>query len=110
MASKRNRSGAEIRLERPVNERRVATYMRLMDAEELVAQARYEHGASDEEIMDAYERSEPETATFESEDELYLVTLGRYVAALGGVLEVRAVFPECSVVVLREPDTENGQP
>jgi hypothetical protein len=40
----------------------------------------------------------------EQEEDVYLSTLARYVAALGGHLEVLAVFPEETVTVLREPD------
>ncbi len=108
MAAKELKSWDEIRGDRPLNERRVATYERLMDAEELIAHARYEHGVSDETILDALCVSEPQGVRFEDEDELYLTVLGRYVAALGGVLELRAVFPEGSVVVLSEPEGESA--
>ncbi len=109
MAGRRTRSWEEVRRTQPLNERRVSTYVRLMDAEELVAGARYEHGVSDDAIMAALAASEPESVSFEDEDELYLVTLGRYVAALGGTLELRAVFPEGSVIVLREGDQGDGR-
>jgi hypothetical protein len=108
LAAKKVKSWEEIRSETPLNERRVAAYERLMDAEELIAHARYERGVSDETILDALEASEPEGAHFEHEDELYLTVLGRYVATLGGVLELRAVFPEGTVVVLSEPEGQSG--
>jgi hypothetical protein len=39
----------------------------------------------------------------EPKDDFYISTLARYVMALGGYLEVRAVFPEETVTLLREP-------
>jgi transcriptional regulator with XRE-family HTH domain len=38
--------------------------------------------------------SQPNISKIERNDDLYLSTLGGYVAALGGRLEVRAVFPD----------------
>jgi hypothetical protein len=108
LAAKKLKSWEEIRGDTPLNERRVATYERLMDAEELIAHARYEHGVSDETILGALCVSEPQGARFDDEHELYLTVLGRYVAALGGLLELRAVFPEGAVVVLREPEGESA--
>jgi hypothetical protein len=37
---------------------------------------------------------------------VYLDALMRYVAALGGHLEVRAVFPDETITLLREPPSE----
>ena len=38
------------------------------------------------------------------EPDLYLTTLTRFVAALGGHVEVRAVFPEETITVRRDPE------
>jgi hypothetical protein len=40
----------------------------------------------------------------EAEDDIYLTTLTRFVAALGGHVEVRAVFPEETITVRQDPD------
>ena len=85
MASKRTKSWEVIRGQKLLNDDRVATYERLMDAEERIAQARSRRGESEA-------------------DDLYLGTLARYVAALGGHLEVLAVFPDETITVRREPD------
>ena len=103
MADRRARPWEEVRRQRAVNQKRVATYERLMDAGDRIAEALYRAGVSDETIMAALAASEPEGASFEHELDLYLVTLARYVAALGGQLELRAVFPDQVVVLGSQP-------
>jgi hypothetical protein len=39
-------------------------------------------------------------------DDVYLDALARYVAALGGHVEVRAVFPDETITLLREPGSK----
>ncbi len=91
----------EIRRQKPMNERRVAIYERLMVAQQLIAETRARQGVSDEAIMEALAASDPDTARAGDED-LFLSTLARYVAALGGRLELQAVFPEETVIVFGE--------
>jgi hypothetical protein len=55
-------------------------------------------------IANALEVSQPNVSRIEQEDDVYLSTLARYVSALGGHLEVLAVFPEETITLLREPD------
>ena len=87
-----NKNWRTIREQRPLNEKRVETYRRLMDAEARLEDARRRRGV-EETTLDA------------SEDDDYLSTLARYVAALGGHLEVQAVFPEERITLLRQPDS-----
>jgi transcriptional regulator with XRE-family HTH domain len=82
----------------------VATYKRLMDAEVRLADVRARRGVSQATIADALEVSQPNISRIEQEDDVYLSTLVRYVGALGGYLEVNAVFPEETITLLREPD------
>jgi transcriptional regulator with XRE-family HTH domain len=86
----------------------VATYKRLMDAEVRLADVRTRRGISQATVADALEVSQPNISRIEQEDDVYLSTLVRYVAALGGDLEVRAVFPEETITLLREPDGTNA--
>jgi transcriptional regulator with XRE-family HTH domain len=86
----------------------VATYKRLMDAEVRLADVRTRRGVSQATIADALEVSQPNISRIEQEDDVYLSTLVRYVAALGGHLEVNAVFPEETITLLREPDDTNA--
>jgi hypothetical protein len=102
VSAKFTRNWEAVRAERPLNERRVATYERLMDAEERIAQARHRH-ASDAAIDQAVTAGEPTADEIAQGDDLYLGSLARYVAALGGHLEVAAVFPDETIVVRRDP-------
>ncbi len=98
------KSWEEIRRANPVNERRVATYRRLTEAEERVSRARHRAGVSWETIETALASSQLSDAELEATDDLYLMTLTRFVAALGGHVEVRAVFGEETITVRRDPD------
>jgi ribosome-binding protein aMBF1 (putative translation factor) len=75
-----------------------------MEAEERIATARSRRGVSQAAIAQALAASELDGAGVEPEDELYLRSLARFVAALGGHLELVAVFPEETIAVLGEPN------
>ena len=102
------RNWRTVRDHRPLNERRIAAYRRLMDAELRLAEARRRRGVSQAAIAEALEVSQPNVSRIEQEDDVYLSTLARYVAALGGHLEVLAVFDDETVTLLREP-AEDGR-
>jgi DNA-binding XRE family transcriptional regulator len=108
----RNKSWSEIDRENPVNESLVRTYRRLMDAEIRLNDLRRRRGLSQAQIAKALEVSQPNVSRIEQEDDLYLSTLSRYVAALGGHLEVRAVFPDESITLLRDsgPSVSSTRP
>jgi transcriptional regulator with XRE-family HTH domain len=91
-----------------VNESLVAAYRRLMDAEVRLNDLRRRRGLSQAALAEALEVSQPNVSRIERGDDLYLSTLARYVAALGGRLELRAVFPEETVTLLREPEPTSG--
>jgi hypothetical protein len=99
-----NKNWREIRKQRPLNEQRVAMYGRIMDAEERLEPARRRRGLSDAALGDAIEESE--SANGDRCDDVYLDALTRYVAALGGHLEVRAVFPDEAITLLRQPASD----
>lgn len=103
MADGKAKPWEEVRRQRPLNEKRIATYVRLMEDEDKIADVLYRRGVSDDEIMRALAASEPEGATFGHELDLYLITLARFVIELGGRLELRAVFPDHTVELLDEP-------
>jgi hypothetical protein len=115
LASKFTKSWETVRGQKPVNEKQVAAYERLMDAEERIAQARSERGVSQATLDQALAAGEPAGSEpgphAEPEEDLYLATLARFVAALGGHLEVNAVFPEETITVRREPaDQTRSEP
>jgi DNA-binding XRE family transcriptional regulator len=96
-----------VRGQRALNERRVAGYRRLMDAEVRLADLRQRRGISQTTMARALTVSQPNVSRIEQEEDIYLSTLARYVAALGGHIEVLAVFPEETVTLLREPPTSD---
>jgi hypothetical protein len=95
----------EIRRELALNERRVAMHRRLMDAEDRLDAVRHRRGVNETALGDALEASES-AGDGDRHDDVYLDALTRYVAALGGHLEVQAVFPEETITLLREPATK----
>ena len=95
------KSWREVRGQRPLNEGRVTAYKRLMEAEMRLAELRARRGLTQAAIAQALEVSQPNVSRIEQEDDLHLSTLSRYVAALGGHLEVQAVFPDETITVLR---------
>ena len=52
-----------------------------------------------EQVAQALGVSQANVSQLEHQDNVYLRTLGNYIAALGGHLEVRAVFPDETVVL-----------
>ena len=95
-----NKNWREIRGDLPLNETQMAIYKRLMEAEVRLDDVRRRRGVSDTALGDVLDASEEGSA-----EDIYLSTLGRYVAALGGHLEVQAVFPEERITLLRQPDS-----
>jgi DNA-binding XRE family transcriptional regulator len=91
-----------LRSRRPLNEQRVALYKQLIEFELNLAEVRRRRGLSQATIAAALDVSQPNISRIEQEDDVHLSTLARYVAALGGHLEVRAVFPEETITLLGE--------
>lgn len=90
---------SEVRRTLPVDERRVAFYGRLREGFTRLEELRAARGVT-EDAYDAAQVLDPATGEEETAD---LARLARAVAALGGRLELRALFPEGSVTLMREP-------
>lgn len=86
-----------------MNEMRARLYERLMEAQERIAHAQYGRGVSHEAVQAALDTADERLSEDERREDLYLAALAHYVTALGGRLEVRAVFDEEAIVVRREP-------
>jgi hypothetical protein len=84
-----------------VSPARVEIYERLMEAQERIARALYERGVENAVVQAALDSADESLSDDERRDDLFLSALGHYVGALGGRLEVRAVFGEETVVVPR---------
>lgn len=89
--------------ENTVNETRARIYARLMDAQEQIAQRLYRRGVRDEAVLEALDLIDEQLSDAERREDLYLAALARYVAALGGRLEVRAVFDGEEILVRQDP-------
>lgn len=97
------KSWHEVRGQRALNEVRVETYGRLMDAQSDIAELLLRLGLATEAQLDrAVAASQADDAGSADEDSVYLSALRRYVTALGGQLEITAVFPDASVTVRRD--------
>lgn len=82
------------------DEVRIRVYQRLMDAQDEIAHARYARGVDHAVIEAALDASESGPTAAELREDLYLASLRHYIEALGGRLEVRAVFPQEAITVL----------
>ena len=102
MAPDRTTDWRSIRGSRPLNDARGITLRRLMDAEVALYPRHERLGAPESLLADILDKHEPETV--EPVEDLYLTTVCEYVAALGGHIEVRAIFPDEQVRLLREPE------
>ena len=86
-----------------VNDLRTTIYRWLLEAEEQIAHARYRRGVDHEVVEAALDAIDERMSDAERREDLYLSTLKHYVEALGGRVEVRAVFDEETIVVRSEP-------
>jgi DNA-binding XRE family transcriptional regulator len=106
MADEGTTSWRTLRGQRPLNEQRVALYRQLIEFELNLGEVRRRRGLSQATIAASLDVSQPNISRIEQEDDVHLSTLARYVAALGGQLEVRAVFPEETITLLGERERE----
>lgn len=101
--SEPTRSSKDVLSAEPVNEPRATIYERLMEAQERIAHARYKRGVTNDAVLAALDTADERLSGDERREDLYLSALAHYVEALGGRLEVRAVFGDESILVRREP-------
>lgn len=91
----------------PLDPERLALHRRIVEAELRLAtlrlgELRRRRGVSQAVIAEGLDVSQPNVSRIEQQDDIRLSTLSRYVAALGGRLELRAVFDDESVELLSE--------
>ena len=91
------KAGEEVRDAKPADERKVAAYERLMIAEERLYELWERRGTGMDWIGEAV------GSPVEAYSGLWVADLGERVAALGGYLELVAVFPDQTVTLLMEP-------
>lgn len=90
--------------DQPVNRMRAELYRRLMEAQEHIAHELYRRGVSHDDILAALDAVDEEISDEQRREDLYLSGLAHYVAALGGRIEVRAVFGDDEILVRRSPE------
>ena len=84
----------------PVRRERITTYKRaLLDALAL-AELRVQRGVTQQDVAGKLGVTQANISRIEHEEDLYLSTLRSYVAALGGELEVNAVFADGKVALV----------
>ncbi len=62
-------------------------------------------GATQRQIAEAWDVSQANVSQIEHTQDIYLSTLRKYIAALGGQVEVRAVFPDEVITLLGDGRT-----
>lgn len=92
----------------PMDERKQAALARSMRMDRMLDHHYLQRGVSD---IDIVQNRGLEGHKFvgipDHEDDLYLADIGRFIAAMGGYLELRAVFPDQTVTILAEPGPEH---
>lgn len=66
-------------------------------------------GATQRQIAEAWDVSQPNVSQIERTKDIYLSTLRRYVAALGGEIEINAVFPDEVITLLDNGETRTAE-
>jgi len=90
----------DIRRRRPLDpdaRQRVDTIKRAMRLEVALSELREMRGVSQRSVAEELKTSRPNVSRIESEVDVRLSTLERYIEALGGKLEIHAVFDDQDV-------------
>lgn len=96
----------------PERAARVAEYREEMERALTLAELRKARQLTQDALAQSLETNQSGVSRIERQTDLYVSTLGRYVEALGGHLEIRAVFPEgqASVCIGQFSELEDPQP
>ena len=78
----------------PVRRERIAAYERAIGDALALAELRATRGLTQQDVARTLDVSQANVSRIEHEEDLYLSTLRSYIAALGGELELSAVFPD----------------
>jgi len=95
----------QIKKRRPPDRDQVDEIKRGLMLEDALQRLREERGLTQVALAERLAVSRPNVGRIESETDLRLSTLRRYVEALGGQLEVRAVFPDADVPLVETERT-----
>lgn len=89
-------SAEDLRRRRPPNRKRVESIKRRVELDIALNELRERRGITQEQVATQLETSRPNVSRIEREDDVRVTTLQRYVAALGGDLELVVRFPDGS--------------
>ena len=84
----------------PEGRARVESQRCLTDAVIELTKLREARGATQRQIADAWEVTQANISQVEHTPDIFLSTLSKYVEALGGHVEIRAVFPDQEICLL----------
>jgi DNA-binding XRE family transcriptional regulator len=90
----------------PTRRARIAEYSHAIRDAMALAELRAERKMTQHEVAETLRVSQPNVSRIEHEEDLYISTLRGYVAALGGKLEINAVFPDQTVALVAVTDDE----
>ncbi len=80
------------------DERRLA-FQRGIESALSLAELREQVGMTQAQVAERLKAKQPNVSRLEHQEDLYLSTLQEYIEALGGELEVAAVFPEARIPI-----------
>jgi transcriptional regulator with XRE-family HTH domain len=93
----------------PKRRARLAQERRLTEAIIELTTLREARGATQQQIADAWEVTQANVSQIEHTPDIFLSTLCNYVAALGGRLEIYAVFPDQTIDLTPETTVASRQ-
>ncbi|MGB2712522.1 MAG: XRE family transcriptional regulator [Conexibacter sp.] len=85
--------------ESPQLEERIEQHRQLLELEVGLAELRRRRGLTQAALSETLAMTQANVSRIEHEDDLYLSTLTRYVAGLGGRLQIHAVFDDEDVLL-----------
>jgi DNA-binding XRE family transcriptional regulator len=98
----------------PERRERVDLEKRLIADVQTLTELRQTRGMTQETLAEAWETSQANVSRVEHERDVYLSTLRSYIAALGGRLELIAVFPDQTIKLggprVAPPDASEPKP
>jgi transcriptional regulator with XRE-family HTH domain len=90
----------------PERRARIEAYRHAIRDAMALADLRADRKMTQQEVAEALRVSQPNVSRIEHEEDLYISTLRGYVIALGGKLEINAVFPDQTVALVATEDEE----
>ena len=92
----------------PERKARTEAKRRALKEEMALAELRHARNRSQKELARELKVGQPAVAKLERRADMYVSNLRRYIAALGGTLEITARFPEGEVNITNFSDIENS--